>query len=308
MCFSGEMSATFAALGLFAAWWVYSRTSNTELSSGIFFFFTMELLQAVQYYFIAPELTDSCVVDASSASPCETPINKVLTLLGFLHICLQPYFCHVINASLTKSCKYKDRYRIVKRLCLIGGFLLFLRYFLSFIPSLNTMDLKAQPSTEWLRGNILCTFKSKSMWHLGWSVPMADPSYYVMGASIHSFLMFAPFFALYEKKGMILQGVFLFAFGPFAASLISDNLMEQASIWCFFSIAQISIMLFLIRETLIINWGRGNISVFNKDVTTTSSKNGVNSSSSKFVCRDFLQCEYCKEDKRRFEAEAKKAK
>jgi len=33
--------------------------------------------------------------------------------------------------------------------------------------------------------------------------------------------------------------------------------MEQASIWCFFSIAQIAIMLFCIRETLIINWGRG---------------------------------------------------
>ena len=99
-----------------------------------------------------------------------------------------------------------DRYRIIKRLCLIGGFLLFIRYFLSFVPALNTMDLRSQPSTEWLRGNNLCTFKTSSMVHLGWSVPMADPSYYVMGASIHSFLMFAPFFALYEKKGMILQG------------------------------------------------------------------------------------------------------
>ncbi len=132
-----------------------------------------------------------------------------------------------------------DRYLVIKRLCLIGGFLLFSRYFLSFIPSLNVMDLKAQPSTEWLRGEQLCTFKSKAMWHLGWSVPMADPSYYVMGAGIHSFLMFAPFFALYEKKGMVLQGCFLFAFGPLLASMISDNLMEQASIWCFFSIAQV---------------------------------------------------------------------
>ncbi|RYY88097.1 hypothetical protein EON63_03030 [archaeon] len=101
---------------------------------------------------------------------------------------------------------YLDRYRIIKRLCLIGGFLLFIRYFLSFVPSLNTMDLRHQASTEWLRGNNLCTFKTQSMVHLGWSVPMADPSYYVMGASIHSFLMFAPFFVLYEKKGMILQG------------------------------------------------------------------------------------------------------
>jgi len=69
---------------------------------------------------------------------------------------------------------------------------------------------------------------------------MADATYYVPGAAIHSFLMFAPFFALYEKKGMIIQGIFLWATGPMLASFITDNLMEQASIWCFFSIAQIS--------------------------------------------------------------------
>lgn len=56
---------------------------------------------------------------------------------------------------------------------------------------------------------------------------------------------------------MVLQGVFLFVFGPGLASFISPNLMEQASIWCFFSIAQIAIMLFCVREVLIINWGRG---------------------------------------------------
>ena len=92
--------------------------------------------------------------------------------------------------------------------------------------------------------------------HLAWSIPMADPTYVIPGAAIHSFLMFAPFFAMYEKKGMVIQGVFLFVFGPYLAGLITPNLMEQASIWCFFSIAQISIMLFCIRETLIINWGR----------------------------------------------------
>lgn len=254
------MSGAFAALGLFSSWWVYSRTSNTELASGIFFFFTMEFLQAIQYMFLATGLDDPL---------CNTVINYILTLLGFLHICLQPYFCHVINASLTKSEKYLDRYVVIKRLCLIGGFLLFIRHFLAFIPALNTNGINAaNPSTEWLRGENTCTFKTQSMIHLGWSVPMADPSYFVMGAGIHSFLMFAPFFALYEKKGMVLQGCFLFLFGPVMAAMISDNLMEQASIWCFFSIAQISIMLFLIRETLIVNWGRGNISVFKSDEKT----------------------------------------
>jgi len=159
--------------------------------------------------FIASGLTDPI---------CDSMINKVLTILGFLHICLQPYFCHVINASLTKSCKYKDRYKIIKRLCLIGAFLLFSRWLLSYIPSLNTMDMVNNQSTEWLRGTSVCTFKSKAMWHLGWSVPMADPSYYVPGTAIHSFLMFAPFFALYEKKGMIIQGCFLFLFGPIMAA------------------------------------------------------------------------------------------
>jgi len=246
MCFSGEMSGAFAALGLFCSWWVYSKTSNVELASGIFFFFTMELLQFFQYFWIAADL---------GSPACDTFINKALTLAGFLHICLQPYFCHVINASLTKNPKYLDRYVVIKRLCLIGGGMLFARHLLSYLPGYSTMDVSNYKSTEWLRGEKLCTFRGN--WHLAWSVPMADPTYVIPGAAVHSFCMFAPFFALYEKKGMVIQGLFLFAFGPYLAGWISPNLMEQASIWCFFSIAQIAIMLFAIRETLIINWGKG---------------------------------------------------
>lgn len=247
LCFSMEMSAFFAAVGLFSSWWIWSRTNNGQLASGVFFFFTMELLQVVQYMFIAPNI-DSPL--------CETIINQVLTILGFLHICMQPYFCHVINASLTKNAKYIDRYIVIKRLCMIGGAMLFIRHFLAVLPGYSTMSFKDNQyaSTEWLRGEKLCTFKGN--YHLAWSIPMADPTYVIPGAAIHSFLMFAPFFALYEKRGMVIQGCFLFAFGPFLAGLITPNLMEQASIWCFFSISQIAIMLFCIRETLITNWGR----------------------------------------------------
>jgi len=241
------MSATFAAIGLFSSWWIYSKTNNTQLASGVFFFFTMEFLQVIQYLFIAPNF-DSPI--------CEETVNKVLTLLGFLHICMQPYFTHVINASLTKNEKYLDRYVVIKRLCIIGGAMLFARHLISYIPGYSTMDFSKNyyESTEWLRGPKLCTFRGNL--HLAWSVPMADPTYVIPGAAIHSFCMFAPFFALYEKKGMVIQGCFLFLFGPALAGLITPNLMEQASVWCFFSIAQIAIMLFCIRETLITNWGR----------------------------------------------------
>jgi len=240
-----EMSAAFAGIGLFSSWWIWSKTNNTQLASGVFFFFTMELLQAIQYFFIAPNI-DSPI--------CDTLINQVLTVLGFLHICLQPYFCHVINASLTKNEKYLDKYVVIKRLCLIGGGMLFSRWLLSGVWAQTQGNL---PSTEWLRGQKLCTFRGN--YHLAWSIPMADPTYLIPGAAIHSFMMFAPFFALYEKRGMVIQGIFLFVFGPYLAGMITPNLMEQASIWCFFSIAQISIMLFFIRETLIINWGKDGV-------------------------------------------------
>lgn len=187
-----------------------------------------------------------------------------------------------------------DRYVVIKRLCLIGGAMLFGRYLIANWDQYSTLDYtnNTYASTEWLRGEKLCTFRGN--YHLAWSVPMvargvadtpppltrcysgqADPTYVIPGAAIHSFCMFAPFFALYEKKGMVVQGacragqgggvgcfgspssgIFLFLFGPYLAGLISPNLMEQASIWCFFSIAQIAIMLFFIRETLITNWGK----------------------------------------------------
>lgn len=47
-------------------------------------------------------------------------------------------------------------------------------------------------------------------------------------------------------------------------------------------------MLFLIRETLIINWGRGNISVMKKDGENKED------TTKELVCRDFINCEYCK--------------
>lgn len=100
------------------------------------------------------------IADNIDSPICDTTVNKVLTLLGFLHICMQPYFCHVINASLTKNAKYIDRYVVIKRLCVIGGGMLFARHFLA--PYWSTMDFKRDgmyASTEWLRGEKLCTFR-----------------------------------------------------------------------------------------------------------------------------------------------------
>jgi hypothetical protein len=62
--------------------------------------------------------------------------------------------------------------------------------------------------------------------------------------------MMAPFFVMGQKY-MWIQGLFLFITGPYLSTFITDNLQEQASIWCFFSICQIGVMVFLIRDKLI---------------------------------------------------------
>lgn len=134
---------------------------------------------------------------------------------------------------------FSERYKIIKRLSLIAGVLLLLRYYFSFLPSMNTLDLRRNPSTEWLRGKYFCTFKRAGMRHLGWAIPLADPSYFAVGASLHGFFIFAPFIAMYEQKGMLLQGLLLFLSGPVLAFYLSNEVLEQPTIWSFFSVAQV---------------------------------------------------------------------
>merc|ERR1712167_431412 len=230
MCFNQPMSFAFATLGLIIAIYIKFKTTNTKYAIGVFWFFLMELLQGFQYFWI---------------DDCDHPMNQFLTLLGFIHICYQPYFTHVINSSLSRNPKFLMQYDIILRLCLLGGTLLFLRYVVAeysqmIISSDLTDWMGVAPAVgscrtiEWLRGEKLCTFSGR--YHLAWSVPMYDPTYWSPSAAIHSFLMFGPFFA----------------------SWITPNLMEQASIWCFFSIAQIAIMLFIIRDQLILSFGKSS--------------------------------------------------
>jgi hypothetical protein len=115
---------------------------------------------------------------------------------------------------------------------------MFARYLLA--NESNSVLLDGQKDVEWVRGRHsedLCTYKGN--YHLAWKLPLAEPTYYLPSNFIHFFMMHAPFFAM-ELPNWI-PGIVLYTTGPLLASYITSNLHEQASIWCFFSIIQVSL-------------------------------------------------------------------
>lgn len=245
MCFDQPSSATFAAVGALVAMIANRKLKSmgggaargaNRFSIGVAYFVLMEALQAVQYSYI---------------DQCESSTNQLLTILGFAHICGQPYFTHVMCGAFyhPKSTRGIQN-AFTLSMCVVAGLAFFMRYIFAVVYPLSDyipLDGKACPNTEWIRASSLtpggenasCTFNGN--YHLAWSVPMYQPTYLTPGPFIHCFVMFVPFLLTpgFLAKGF---GIFLFLTGPYMASVVTPNLNEQASVWCFFSIAQITLM------------------------------------------------------------------
>merc|ERR1711907_587553 len=228
MCFSPQMSYSFAAFGFVTAMFLHSKFRNIRFTAGILYFVLMEALQGLQYDYI---------------NDCANPMSSMLTIVGFAHICGQPFFTHLMAGAFydPRGTKGKQNAFTLK-LCVLGGLAFFSRWILavhvkpsSYIP----LDGRACPNTEWIRASSLtpggseasCTFKG--LYHLAWSVPMYQPTYFTPSVFIHSFMMYAPFFVTDGLPSKVF-GLFLLLTGPIMAHIITDNLNEQASIWCFF--------------------------------------------------------------------------
>ncbi|KAJ3360992.1 hypothetical protein HDU91_004176 [Kappamyces sp. JEL0680] len=186
MCFNQSMSFGFAALGLAVAIFVYSRSENLKLTIGILFFFLMEFLQGLQYFWI---------------DQCNHPINRALTVAGFIHICMS-ILASELTSSMTRNERVLDQYKIVLRMSLLAGFALFSRYLLADYTIHPVTD--SCPTNDWLRGTDVCTYRGNV--HLAWSIPMKEPSYFVPSSFIHCFMMIAPFLVMGQKY-MWVQGI-----------------------------------------------------------------------------------------------------
>jgi len=177
----------------------------------------MEFLQAIQYSFI---------------DRCDHPINKVLTFVGFVHVCFQPFFLNLIISATDPHPDKQSQFRFILKFTLLGGIMMIIRYLLA---PYSPIPYRSECNTEWMRGDKLCTYSGNV--HLAWTVPLYEASYLAPSPNLHFSLMFFPFFIIDPR--LIISGLILLLTGPVLSMYLTNNLHEQPSIWCFFSISQI---------------------------------------------------------------------
>ena len=233
MCFTKEWSITFTITSFSIAAWIYNgkgiwkqleKWQINRLTILFIYFASMELLQFFQYL----------VIDE-----CDNYLNKFLTVLGWFHICFQPYFSNLGFSALDPKNQKEERkevWKIVLRIIAICGFLMSARIIIPYFVNLNENIMVFQPCTS--RDEVMCserTCTESGVYHLKWLFYLIRPSYLFPTTAIHFITMFITPIVF----GLHWASIVLFITGPGLTLLfVKAHPAEFASIWCFFSIAE----------------------------------------------------------------------
>jgi hypothetical protein len=217
MCWSGEASTVLAATGIAGAAYSALKKNPEPMALWIclLYFASMESLQAVAY---------------SVLNQCDSPLNQMMTMFGYLHITFQPFFINAVALYFMP----KDSARIVAPWAYFGCFVAAIAMLIQLYPfSWAGHCAIGRP----LCGDVLCTVRGE--WHIAWLLPtngignsMADNAWLgrgYLGYPLMSF--FIP--TLYGSWRFIL---FSWLAGPFLAGLTTSNINEWPAVWCLFSI------------------------------------------------------------------------
>ena len=124
MCFSENSSLIIGIIGLLSSWFFYKK--NLYASIGIGYFALMEILQFFQYKVI---------------NQCDNIYNKLLTNIGYIHICFQPLFFNVWLFAFTNNPNFTFLY-----MAFFAGLLLVSRLF--FVEDEELCDNKMNHCVE----------------------------------------------------------------------------------------------------------------------------------------------------------------
>jgi len=221
MCWSFGASAILAILGLAGSLYLALKKSSSLLWIPIGYFALMEIIQAASYLYL---------------NDCSSPINQLLTFLGYIHITFQPFFINMITMYFIPK---KVRHKIsgyVYALCFISAVLMLIKVY-----PFNWAGA-CIPGAEALCGINLCSLSGN--WHLAWNIPFNR----LPIGGIHMIAVFI----LPLIYGAWKPTFYSALFGPILASLLTNNINEVPIIWCLFSVA----LLLAIFIKPIMNWLR----------------------------------------------------
>lgn len=215
MCWSGEASTVLAAVGVAGAGYSAFKREPLALWGCLLYFSSMEALQAVSYAVI---------------NQCDTPLNQIMTLFGYLHITFQPFFINAVALYFMPKDVASRVAPWAYAACFVGAISMLLQLY----PFSWAGHCQAGRP---LCGELLCTVRGE--WHLAWLVPtngignsLTDNPYLGRGYVAYPLLAFLlP--TLYGSWRFIL---FSYLAGPFAAQLTTSNINEWPAVWCLFSI------------------------------------------------------------------------
>lgn len=206
MCWSGEASTALAALGLFCTGHAIAKRKSPLLWAPLGYFSLMEALQAYTYGVI---------------NQCGLPQNEMATILGYLHICFQPFFINFISLYFINKRVAKKIAPVVYAICFACAILMIIKlYPFSWAP-------KCDPLTRPMCGLDICSFSGN--WHIAWRMPINDLMH------PFSFYLLAGFI-LPVLYGSWRFTAFHFVTGPLLAWLTTNNIHEWPAIWCLFSL------------------------------------------------------------------------
>lgn len=215
MCFSENMSLAIGVSGILASLYFYSR-NHKYAAIGIGYFALMEILQFFQYKVI---------------NQCDNEYNKFLTNLGYIHICFQPLFFNLWLFEFTKKPNFIFIY-----MSFFAGLLLASRLF--FVKDKDLCDGKHEP----LCGEKTCAFAGTR--HIAWNIRLraAGKYWFTPSIGLHFFMWIIPVLTIFQIKPVMAA----LLSGPYLGFLLTNNIHEQPTIWCYTEIAQMLLTFFLL--------------------------------------------------------------
>lgn len=236
MCWSGEASASLAAVGFISTGYFYYKGESKALCAALIYFSLMELLQAYTYTVI---------------NECQNPRNQIATFLGYIHIAFQPFFVNAVAMYFIPKKAQQLIAPTVYILCFVAAIVFMMRIYpfewSSYCYDQNYQfllysDIKF--NMPFCGEQICSTFGD---WHISWAIP-ANGSFAMANAYVYvAFLL--PL--IYGSWKLVIYHLLT---GPMLAFLTTSNMNEWAAVWCLYSIGLLLLLIKTpIRDFLHIN-------------------------------------------------------